>query len=255
MASPPRRFHASSEKPFGRDVLPAPRAVLFDIGLTFVHPDGQMMLDGIRTRIPDFEAEPYELVAALVMAAEARHLPLPRADSGDDKVATMWGSLLGVPAETARRAWRDLVRRWDLYCELDPDAHAVLEGLRQRGILIAAVSNSDGTLEDELRHFGLRDYFDVVVDSTVAGSEKPAPAIFHFAYRLLGVRPADCWFVGDGLVNDVLGARGTGVALALLYDRLGVYSRLEGVDRLPRLTDLLAWMDRSDSCPEETAER
>lgn len=157
----------------------------------------------------------------------------------------MWGSLIGIPALAARSAWRMFAGRRDLYCELDTDAHSVLAGLRSKGILIGAVSNSDGTLAAELRHFGLYEYFDVVADSTLVGTEKPHPAIFRFACERLEVRPQDCWFIGDGLVNDILGALGAGVIYGLLYDRFEVYSRLNGVDRLSRLTDLLARLDRA----------
>jgi HAD superfamily hydrolase (TIGR01509 family) len=219
-----------------------PTAVLFDIGLTFIHPCGDIMLADTIAEAPDFDAPAHHL-AALLLAAEARHLPLPHDADGDTKVALAWGALLGLAPEQARGVWRRMMARQDLYCELDPDAEDVLQGLRGLGIRVAAVSNSDGTLRPELRHFGLDRYFDAVVDSTAVSAEKPAPAIYRVAVDALGVAADTCWFVGDGLVNDVLGARRAGVGCSVLYDRLGLYTHLPAVARIGRLTHLLRWLD------------
>lgn len=220
-----------------------PAAVLFDIGLTFIHPCGEVMLADTHAEVPDFDAPAHHLVAALLLAAEARHLVLPHDAEGDTKVALAWGALLGLAPDQALRVWRRIMARRDLYCELDPDAEDVLRGLRDRGLKVAAVSNSDGTLASELRHFGLDRYFDAVVDSTAVSVEKPAPAIYGVAVDALGVAASACWFVGDGLVNDVLGAQRAGAGCGVLYDRFGLYAHLPVVARISRLTHLLRWLD------------
>lgn len=219
--------------------------MLFDIGLTVIHPNGEYMLAEARAEVPAFDAAPHHLVAALLLAAEARHLPLPLGLDGAGKVAVAWGALVGLPAEAAFRVWQRMMAREDLYCELDPEAVTLFEELRRRRIEVAAVSNSDGTLEAELRHFGLDRYFDAVIDSTAASAQKPAPAIFHVAFDTLGVTAQECWFVGDGLVNDVLGAQGVDIGLGVLYDRFGLYRHLPAVARISRLTDLHIWLDRA----------
>ena len=224
---------------------------MFDIGLTLIHPSGTVMLADARAEVPGFDAPPHDLAAALLLAAEARHLPLPRGLDGDGKVCVTWGMLLGLGPDEAARVWRRMMARQDLYCELDPEAEEVLAGLHRRGIKVAAVSNSDGTLGPELRHFGLDRYFDAVVDSTAVAVEKPAREIYQAALDALSV-PADaCWFVGDGLVNDVLGARRAGVALGVLYDRFGVHTRLPEVPRVGWLTQLLGWLDQLDEPDED----
>jgi putative hydrolase of the HAD superfamily len=217
--------------------------MLFDIGLTVIHPSGEHMLAEARAESPAFEAAPHHLVAALVLAAEARHLALPLGLDGAGKVAVTWGMLVGLPAETALRVWQRMMAREDLYCELDPEAVELFEELRRRGVRVGAVSNSDGTLQAELRHFGLDRHFDAVIDSTAASAQKPDPAIFCAAFDALDVAAPECWFVGDGLVNDVLGAQGAGIGLAVLYDRFGVYQRLPGVARVSRLIQLRTWLD------------
>jgi HAD superfamily hydrolase (TIGR01509 family) len=115
----------------------------------------------------------------------------------------------------------------------------LLTGLRERGIAVAAVSNSDGTVQQLLRRFELDHFFHTVVDSALLGVEKPAPDIFHAACSALDVPPDECWFVGDGPVNDALGARAAGIGTAFLYDRYAVHGRLPGTRRIASLNDLL----------------
>ncbi|WP_308447807.1 HAD family hydrolase [Micromonospora sp. AKA38] len=40
---------------------------------------------------------------------------------------------------------------------------------------------------------------------------KPAPAIYRLAAERLGVRPAECVFVGDGADGELAGARAVGM--------------------------------------------
>ncbi|MFI9787381.1 HAD family hydrolase [Kitasatospora sp. NPDC051984] len=216
------------------------KAVLFDIGMTFIHPSGQVMSEELAAvGAPDVEAKTAE--AALAAAAEAHHLDFPQGLSRPEKVGAMWGQLLGVGAETGRRAWRRCTNRTDLYRDLDPDAAAVLDAVRRRGLAVAAVSNSDGTLVEELAGFGLLDFFDVVVDSTIAGVEKPDPQIFASALDRLGCAPAGALFVGDGLINDIFGAWRAGITDTVLYDRHRVYRELPVpvITALPQLLDYL----------------
>jgi HAD superfamily hydrolase (TIGR01509 family) len=78
------------------------------------------------------------------------------------------------------------------------------------------VSNSDGRVEEALEAAGLRAYFDVVVDSTRAGVEKPDPAIFLAALDELGVPPSEALYVGDLYDVDVIGANAAGIPAVLL---------------------------------------
>jgi HAD superfamily hydrolase (TIGR01509 family) len=80
---------------------------------------------------------------------------------------------------------------------------------------LGVVSNSDGRVEEALRAAGLLHYFDVIVDSTLAGVEKPDPAIFRPALGALGVAPEEAVYVGDLYDVDVLGARAAGMGAIL----------------------------------------
>ena len=98
-----------------------------------------------------------------------------------------------------------------------------LRALAALGLPMGVVSNSDGTVQAELRRLGVCYAPDgtgtqtgvevgVVIDSAVVGVAKPDPAIFGFALEALGV-PASgtVLHVGDSLRYDVAGALAAGL--------------------------------------------
>lgn len=103
-----------------------------------------------------------------------------------------------------------------LWSHVPPDLPEALAQLRERGLRLVVVSNSDGTVEAKLTAAGVRDLLDSVVDSHVVGSEKPDRAIFEHALRLAKSRPERTVHVGDLYHADVVGARGAGLHAVLL---------------------------------------
>lgn len=101
-----------------------------------------------------------------------------------------------------------------------------LGALRQRGLAVGIVSNSDGRLERRLGEIGIADRFDFVIDSTVVGVSKPDPAIFALALDRAGLAPSDTVYVGDYYEVDVVGARAAGMA-AVLFDPVGAYDEVD----------------------------
>ncbi|HKG33217.1 MAG TPA: HAD family hydrolase, partial [Gemmatimonadales bacterium] len=127
--------------------------------------------------------------------------------------------LSGVPPESLDRV-RDCLSRmhserhlWSMLAERSAES---LARLRQAGLKLGVVSNSDGRVEQALAAAGVRHYFDVVIDSTLLGVEKPDPRIFHAALEALGVAPEEALYVGDLYDIDVLGARAAGLDAVLL---------------------------------------
>jgi len=100
-----------------------------------------------------------------------------------------------------------------------PEAPGVLADLRARGLRLAVVSNFDGRLGRVLDGLELRPLVDAVIVSSRAGSAKPDPAIFHAALAALDVRAGEALHVGDGPVEDALGALGAGLRAALVGGR------------------------------------
>ena len=94
--------------------------------------------------------------------------------------------------------------------------------LRDSGVRVAVVSNSDGSVRGSLGKAGLLDLFEFVVDSHEVGVAKPDPGIFQAALERMGVAPADAWYVGDSVFHDVNGAQAAGLSRALLVDPYGL---------------------------------
>jgi putative hydrolase of the HAD superfamily len=98
---------------------------------------------------------------------------------------------------------------WDPARRLGPRTHALLDGLRERGLKLGLVSNAfdpGWLLRRDLERMGLLERLDVAVFSSEVGKRKPHPLIFHRALESLGVPPERVLFVGDRLYEDVRGA-------------------------------------------------
>jgi putative hydrolase of the HAD superfamily len=127
--------------------------------------------------------------------------------------------LAGVPA-TRMAEVSECLRRMHgelhLWCSVHEHTHDALARLRAAGLRLGIVSNSDGRVDQALTAAGLREYFEVVIDSSVFGTEKPDPAIFRAALEALDVAPEEALYVGDLYDIDVVGARAAGMDAVLL---------------------------------------
>ena len=148
---------------------------------------------------------------------------------GDDAAATCDQVAPRLAAEVRRT-----VPTQRLWSSVLPGVPETLAELHAAGLTLVAVSNSDGTVEQGLEAFGLRQYLDHVVDSAVVGVEKPDPAIFRHALGLAGWRPESTLHVGDLYAVDVVGARGVGLH-AVLLDPYGDWPEELDCERAPDL--------------------
>lgn len=194
------------------------RAVLFDAGNTL------LFLDYARMAAAVGGALGLPLTGAgLAAAAPAAARSMERARLSDRERAIAYLEALflaaGIPEARLGEVHELLTRmhgEQHLWSGTAADAHDALARLRRVGLKLGIVSNSDGRVEEALRAAGLLTYFDVVVDSSVAGVEKPDPAIFRAALDALGVGPAEALYVGDLYEVDVLGANAAGIPAVLL---------------------------------------
>jgi putative hydrolase of the HAD superfamily len=150
-----------------------------------------------------------------------------------------------VAEATAGRAWT----------HVGTGVMAGLNALAALGLPMGVVSNSDGTVQAELRRLGVCYASNgqqperqpetgvpvgVVVDSAVVGVAKPDPAIFGIALDALEVTRRDTVVhVGDSLRYDVAGARAAGLQPVHL-DPYGLCPAPDGHRHIRTLTELAA---------------
>lgn len=125
---------------------------------------------------------------------------------------------------------------WRLWSHVLPGVREALEQFKNMGLQLGVVSNSDGTVEEQLARYDLRSYFDAVIDSHIVGVEKPDPRIFHIALEMSDARAERSLFIGDVYDIDVLGPRAAGMH-AVLLDPYADWSDID-CERVPDLLSL-----------------
>jgi putative hydrolase of the HAD superfamily len=112
---------------------------------------------------------------------------------------------------------------WEGEMLLFPQAHALLDSLRARGLKTAIVSNTSvpgWLLGPVLEKQGLASRIDLALFSSDVGKRKPHPLIFRRALDELGLPAERALFVGDRVWQDVRGARDAGmVTVQALWSR------------------------------------
>ena len=192
--------------------------MLFDAGNTLLFLDHDRMAAAVGA-VLGAPLDPGRLAGATGTASRAAE----RAVGVDrDRARVYLEALLleaGVPAERMGEVAACLRQVHDeshLWCRVAENTRVALERLRARGLRLGVVSNSDGRVEQALVAAGIRDCFDVVLDSALVGVEKPDPAIFRAALDALGVAASEALYVGDLYHVDVVGARAAGMEGVLL---------------------------------------
>jgi putative hydrolase of the HAD superfamily len=93
----------------------------------------------------------------------------------------------------------------------------VLEEIKRMDLVIGCISNtqSHNQVPYNLQAYGILDYFDPIVLSSVYGRRKPDPSIFFYAARLANAPTSACAYIGDTINRDIFGARRAGFRLAI----------------------------------------
>ncbi|REE99193.1 HAD family hydrolase [Thermomonospora umbrina] len=112
---------------------------------------------------------------------------------------------------------------WEPHTFLYPDATALLEGLRARGIKVGVLSNTMWSREWHERIFdrdGVLDLLDGAVYSSEIPWTKPHAEAFRSAMEAVGATdPARCVFVGDRPFDDIHGAKSAGMRAVQIWHR------------------------------------
>lgn len=196
-------------------------AVMLDVGGVLVLPDPDVLLPvahaagAPRATAADLARGHYAGIAAMDRSALQRGLT-----ADWPAYARAMSAELGAPGDAAEAVMAAIA---DAYADLPWSAIVAgavdaLRRLADTGVALAIVSNSNGTVEEQLLTTRICQVgaghgvaVTVVLDSFVVGIEKPQAGIFHQALTALGVAPERAIHVGDTGWADVAGARAAGV--------------------------------------------
>jgi putative hydrolase of the HAD superfamily len=229
--------------------------VFLDAGNTLLSMDYEWIkneLEGIGIHCEVGELKRAEAAARPVLSSA-----LERLKSTEDKKTSIFymGSMLKKLPATSAMAEKDLdeiIARllrdlqspgWAkrFWSNLIPGVRDALGILKNKGLQLLVVSNSNGSIEGIMSDLGVRDYFDKVVDSHHVGFEKPDYRLFRHALDISDAEPAHTLHIGDLYHVDVRGAWSAGVH-ALLLDPYGDWKDVD-CERMPDVLSFARMME------------
>jgi putative hydrolase of the HAD superfamily len=188
-------------------------------------------------------------LADRLLAAETELWARSRDDHRSGSLDEVFAAAGVVPTPQMRAAFSTW---WEPHTFLDPDAPALFDALRDRGIAVGVLSNTLWSRDEHERIFA-RDGVLERIDGAVYSSEipwtKPHPEAFRAALRAVSVRdPERAVFVGDRPFDDIYGAKSVGMR-AVLVPHSDIpevqrgHTEAEADALIQRLGDLLAVVD------------
>jgi FMN phosphatase YigB (HAD superfamily) len=232
--------------------MPAPKAVLLDVGGVFLVPEHDRILGAFsRAGL----TPPVELLDPAHYHAAAQFT-----GDGDTELdwPTKWRGYLDayithceVPDDLREEVHLHLDSEFAdaaLWLRELPGSRAGLRALADTGVRLGIVSNADGFIGQRLAELEILQVgpgqgvtVECVIDSGAVGVMKPDPRIFHLALDALGIDAAHAWYVGDMPGIDVVGARAAGLRPFVMDPySLHVTADYDRVESLAHLAKLVA---------------
>ena len=203
--------------------MPAPKAVLLDVGGIFHLPDHATIIGAFARA---------DVTVTADVLDRAHYAGAAQFVVGDDEPewSLRWRAYLdayitacGVGEEPAVR--EEVHTHLDnefsvgpLWSRVVPGSVAGLRELVDTGVHVGIISNADGSVAERLAAQevlqvgpGIGVEVECVIDSGAVGVSKPDPRIFRIALDAIGVAASDAWYVGDMPGIDVVGARAAGL--------------------------------------------
>lgn len=118
-----------------------------------------------------------------------------------------------IPSHIFRKALDELFSITQTNWALEDDAAPTLKKLDESGYRLGIVSNAgdDQDVQQLVRRFKIRQYFDFILTSASCSYRKPHPRIFEIALSNWYLLPSEAVMVGDNLDADVRGAQNAGL--------------------------------------------
>lgn len=193
-------------------VMPAPRAILFDLDGTLADtaPDLAAAVNWLRTE-RGLDPTPYEVLR-------------PTASAG---ARGMIGAAFGLAPgdegyEELRLAWFDRYQSsMSALTTLFDGIPELLEGITDAGMAWGIVTNKPARFTDPLVPQIALAHAGCVVSGDTTGFAKPHPAPLLEGARRLGVAPEQCWYVGDDLRDIEAGQAAGMVTVASVWGYCG----------------------------------
>lgn len=114
------------------------------------------------------------------------------------------GSQVLLALDFEQTYWRTFLSKAVLF----ENVKELLDDIRLLGIPTAIVTDLNAQIQfRKIVYFGLDQYFDYIVTSEEAGSDKPHEAPFKIAIEKMSPKGDCIWMIGDNPVNDISGAR------------------------------------------------
>ena len=177
------------------------KAVFFDLDGTLVDTLDDLT-NAINTALTQFDQPKLSREESRLLIGNGGHafvsgaLPPDRQDLHDDVLGAMWKSYRDNNFANSR-----------IYDGMTE----TIEGLRQRGVGVAVVTNKDQAFAEKmLEQFFGGEFFDYIAGIGADGIVKPDPASTLKALDSMGILPQECLFVGDSDV-DINTARAAGI--------------------------------------------
>jgi putative hydrolase of the HAD superfamily len=203
--------------------MPAPKAVLLDVGGIFHLPSHDRIVDA-------FARAEVTVSADVLDRAHYAGAAQFTVDIGEIDWKNHWRRYLDAYITTSGVGDDPSIREevhthldsefavGDLWSRIIPRSVDGLRALAATGVRVGVISNADGSVAQRLAAQevlqvgpGLGVEVECVIDSGAVGVSKPDPRIFEIALDAMGVDAADAWYVGDMPGIDVVGARTAGL--------------------------------------------
>jgi putative hydrolase of the HAD superfamily len=214
------------------------RGVLFDVGGVFHVPqedprrEAAFIRKALRTleqagiALPPAAGTAAEMLRGMIRAGEAAYRSCAVTSRRELPPERIWAEYflkaLRLPPERLAPFWaEELCRLYEERRRLipRPAIRRTIENLHRMGLRQGIVSNvtSAAFTRRRLKRYRIAPFMETVTLSGVTGVRKPDPAIFESALRELGLRAAECVYVGDQISRDLLGGRKAGMGAVILF--------------------------------------